>query len=118
MIGKYLINTLKEKDKKKGITLITCWSRQIMVPIFFKALENLDIPREDVHLIVYDNTENPLLEKDLREALARFMCPKCYNFKSVRSTNLILKVGDLLLEWETSSFATLHFIIFGLCGGD
>ncbi len=71
MIGKFLINTLKEKDKKEGITLIVCFSRPVFVPIFFEALRKMGLPREMFHLLVYDNTENRVLEKALREEIKK-----------------------------------------------
>jgi len=69
MTGKYLINNLKKKDREKGITLICTFSRQVLVKIFFKALDNMDLPRKDMHLLVYDNTEDIGLTESLKEEI-------------------------------------------------
>jgi len=65
MEGKYLINHVNSKTKKDHITLVCCFSRKLFIPIFFKALEQMDIPRDEVHLIVYDNTDDKQLEAEL-----------------------------------------------------
>ena len=65
MEGKYIINTIDDKTKNKGVTLVCCFSRRFFIPIFFKALEQMEIPRKKVHLIVYDNTDDKQLEADL-----------------------------------------------------
>ena len=65
MKGKYIINNTDGKTKNKGITLVCCFSRRFFIPIFFKTLEQMDIPRKEIHLIVYDNTDDKQLEADL-----------------------------------------------------
>jgi len=65
MAGKYLINNVTQKNKKLGVTLVCCFARRVFIPFFFKALEQMDIPRKEVHLIVYDNTDDKQLEADL-----------------------------------------------------
>jgi len=65
MKGKYIINTLDGKNKKKGITLVCCFSRRMFIPFFFKALKQMEIPRQEIHLLVYDNTADKQLESDL-----------------------------------------------------
>ena len=91
MKGKYLINDLKQNEKTEGTTLIVCFSRTFLVPFFFKALQEMDLPREDIHLLVYDNTEDGLLSAKILDEISRFMCPKCYQFKSVRLFKSYLK---------------------------
>jgi len=80
MKGKYLINNLKRSEKKEGITLVITFSRVLFVPIFFKALENMELPRQDMHLLIYDNTMDPILASALSEECHKLM-PE---FKSVR----------------------------------
>lgn len=87
MKGKYIINTLKKKEAKEGITLICTFSRRIMVPMFFKVLEQMDLPRKDMHLLIYDNTQDVLLEKALMEALS----PIRYQYRSIRLYKSYLK---------------------------
>ena len=80
MRPKYLINNLKRKDKAEGITLVITFSRLIFVEMFFKSLENMKLPRKDMHLLIYDNSVDPILASALEQ--------KCYGlmheFKSVR----------------------------------
>jgi len=69
MRGKYLINTLKKADKEKGITLVVCFSRLVFVPIFFKAFSQMDLPRKNIHLLVYDNSSDEPLAEALKSEL-------------------------------------------------
>jgi len=69
--GKFLINTLKDKTKKEGWTIVCCFSRRFYIPLFFKALDQMDIPRDQVHLLVYDNTDDKQLEADLISVVER-----------------------------------------------
>ena len=62
---RYIINNLKEKDKHKGVTVVTTFSRVPLVPIFFKSFNKMSLPRKEMHLIVYDNTQNLPLAKAL-----------------------------------------------------
>jgi len=85
--GKYLINTLKESEKHDGVTLVCCFSRKIFVPYFFEALKELELPKDSVHLLVYDNTEDPLLQAELASQVEK-IAPK---FRSVRLYKSYLK---------------------------
>ena len=80
MRGKYIINNLKKQEATEGITLIATFSRRIMVPIFFQALEGMDLPRDEMHLLIYDNTQDVLLQEALEKELSKRMGI----FKSVR----------------------------------
>lgn len=80
MKGKYIINTLDPKDKKTGVTLICCFSRKIFVPFFFSALEKIKMPRKDIHLLVYDNTQDGLLQFELEKEIKKIQD----KYKSVR----------------------------------
>ena len=75
MKGKYIINTLNDfsalKHEKQGTTLVCCFSRMIFVPFFFKALEKIDMPRSDIHLLIYDNTQDGLLQMKLEEEIKK-----------------------------------------------
>ena len=80
MRGKYLVNNLKKKDRAEGITLVVTFSRNIFVPIFFRNLEDLKMPRKDMHLLIYDNSTDPVLGQNLTEKAYSLM----HEFKSVR----------------------------------
>jgi len=100
MKAEYLIDNLKELEKKEGITLVCCFSRKFFVPIFFKALAEMDLPRKDIHLLVYDNTHDGGLQKALEEALQNVT--ECY--KSVR-----LYKSNLLPRWRVAGQGVLKF---------
>ena len=87
MKGKYLLNNLKEKDKHDGITLICTFSRAVLVPYFFAAFRKLKLPRQPIHLIIYDNTQDEVLKKALLDQLERLPS----SFKSVRMYKSYLK---------------------------
>ena len=80
MKGKYLLNNLKKKDKKEGLTLVITFSRLIFVEIFFNNLKDIEMPRKDVHLLLYDNTT----DSPLAEALLKKVEEIKDQFKSVR----------------------------------
>ncbi|GAH19042.1 unnamed protein product, partial [marine sediment metagenome] len=80
MEGKFLINNVERVNKDLGVTLVCCFSRTIFVPFFFKALKQMDLPRKDIHLLVYDNTKNEELAKSLKTEIQR-ITP---SYKSVR----------------------------------
>lgn len=85
--GKYLVNTLKEKEKKTGTTLICTISRKIMTPFFFAGFNKMDLPKKDIHLIIYDNTEDEPLKNELMQEVE--FCS--YGFKSIRFYKSYLK---------------------------
>jgi len=82
MKGKYVISTLKKADREKGITLVCCFSRLIFVPFFFRALDKMDLPRKNIHLLVYDNTaDEPLafaLSTELNARLTDYLSVRLY----------------------------------------
>lgn len=80
MKGKYLINTLSTNAKHQGVTLVCCFSRKGMIPFFFQALKNMTLPRKDIHLLVYDNTANLSIERELKNVLQSIT----QSYKSVR----------------------------------
>lgn len=65
--AKYLINTTKGKDMKKGFTLVFLFSKQYCVHPFFVALSKMQIPLDDCHLLIYDNTDKATLGEMLHE---------------------------------------------------
>lgn len=87
MRGKFLINNLKKKDKTEGITLVVTFSRKLFIPMFFKSLENMKLPRKDIHLLIYCNSVDPILASELTEKAYSLM----HKYKSVRLYNSYLK---------------------------
>jgi len=84
MKPQYLINTLKDlksiKEKQEGVTVVITFSRKVLVPFFFKAFNQMVLPRKDMHLLVYDNTQ----DVPLANALKAEITPLIPLFKSVR----------------------------------
>jgi len=64
-MGRYLINTLNKKMMKQGITLIITVSKETLLDFFFDAFDKMDLPRENMHLLVYDNTDSVTLASRL-----------------------------------------------------
>jgi len=87
MRPRYIINNLKQKDKKEGITLVVTFSRLIFSDIFFSSLSKMDLPRKDMHLLVYDNSVDPSLATSLAEHVHAITS----EFKSVRLFKSYLK---------------------------
>jgi len=85
--GKYLVNTLQNKNKQEGSTLILTFSRKIMVPFFFASFNKMQLPKKDIHLIIYDNTE----DEPLKDALMQDLEFCFHGFKSVRFYKSYLK---------------------------
>ena len=103
MKPKFLINNMKRSTAQEGITLVVTFSRRLFVPMFFKALEGMKLPRKDMHLLIYDNSIDVLLGNELTE--------KCYGlmhkFKSVRLYKSYLKgrgnisgSGNQVFKWS------------------
>ena len=61
----FLIDTMKAGDTLKGFTLVLCFSRRWCVQPFFKKFSTLKIDRKNCHLLVFDNTDNILLQNEL-----------------------------------------------------
>ena len=61
------MNTLEAKNKKKGFTLILCFSRRWCVAPFFERFEKLKFNKKNCHLLVFDNTDNVLLQQELMQ---------------------------------------------------
>ena len=87
MRGKFLINTLKPEEKQEGTTLICCFSRMIFVPYFFACLKNLKMPRKEIHLLIFDNTQDGLLQMKLEEQIKKIQ----NKYKSIRLYKSYLK---------------------------
>ena len=75
---------MKRKDYKDGITLVLTCSKMTVLPFFFKSLREMDLPRENLHLLIYDNTSDPAYLEKLQDEIDELMCPKCKKFKSIR----------------------------------
>ena len=60
-----MIDTLKPKNCYKGFTLVLCFSRRWCVAPFFNSFKKLKFDRQHCHLLVFDNSDNALLQKEL-----------------------------------------------------
>lgn len=76
----FLINTVKEVDKKRDFTLAVCFSRRWCVRPFFEAFEKMHIPMDRCHLLIYANKDSILLINELLERARAYV----ESFKSVR----------------------------------
>lgn len=85
--GNFLINTLERFSAPEGITLVCTFSRKIFVPFFFAAFNKMLLPKKDIHLIIYDNTE----DEPLKDALMAELDFSFYGFKSIRFYKSYLK---------------------------
>lgn len=61
----FLLDTTEGVDMKKGFTLVLCFSRRWCIVPFFEAFDKLRIPVDDCHLLIFCNSDSPLLERDL-----------------------------------------------------
>lgn len=104
MTGKYIINTMKRKDYKKGITLVFTCSKLPLFPYFFKSIRDMDLPREDMHLLIYDNTNDPACLEKLMDEVDELMCPKCKKFKSIRLYKSYLRPRGTLIGSYNEKF--------------
>ena len=75
---------MKRKDYKEGITLVLTCSKTPLLPFFFKSLKDMELPRENMHLLIYDNTSDPAYLEKLMDEIDELMCPKCKKFRSIR----------------------------------
>ena len=85
--GRFLVNTLQKSEEKGGVTLILTFSRKVFVPYFFRAFNNMTLPKKNIHLIVYDNTDDGPLQAELMKELE--FC--FHGFKSIRFYKSYLK---------------------------
>lgn len=83
----YIINTMKRSNSTEGVTLICTFSRVVFAPIFFKMLNDMDLPRKNIHLLVYDNTQDIILKETLEKELIKIKA----DFLSVRLYKSYLK---------------------------
>jgi len=77
---RFLIDTTKGKDMKKGVTLVVVLARKWCITPFFDNFDSLTIDRPNTHLLVIDNTD----KEDLAELLRARMMGYKTQFYSVR----------------------------------
>lgn len=61
-----------KKNMSRGVTLVLCFSRPWCVSPFFRNFERIDFDRSKVHLIIYNNTDNAILDGLLLEIARRY----------------------------------------------
>ena len=71
--GKFLIDTTGNKDPGKGTTIVVCFSRMWCIDEFFKSFDKLILRKRDFHLLIFDNTDDVLLEAALKKATKKYM---------------------------------------------
>ena len=79
-IPRFLINTVKKVDKKKDFTLVLGFSRRWCIKPFFEAFNELKIPMDRCHLLVYCNKDSGILIDQLKKRTEVYLDA----FKSVR----------------------------------
>jgi len=60
-----LVDTTKGKDMRRGFTLIVCFSRAWCVHNFFAAFNHLSIDMNNCHLLIFDNSDSVVLQREL-----------------------------------------------------
>lgn len=109
-----LNNTVTKRDKKnmtKGWTMVVCFSRAWCVRPFFADFERLDFDRSKCHLIIYNNTNDPFLDKLLLTRARRYQqyhrqtsgARTCFKpFASVRYYKSFRQWGGIVFGQEVS----------------
>jgi hypothetical protein len=69
---KYLVDNTADKDMGKGWTMVLCFSRPWCVVPFFADFERLEFDRSKCHLLIYNNTNDPFLDKLLFKRANRY----------------------------------------------
>ena len=77
---RYLINNVKDVDKKNDFTLAVCFSRRWCITPFFEAFNKMKVPLDKCHLLIYCNKDSSLLINGLLTWAKIYMGA----FKSVR----------------------------------
>lgn len=75
-----------------------------MVTPFFNALTDLDLPREKIHLLIYNNTEKPELKEKLETVVKIFQEDLEPKFKEITLFTSNRTGGQTLLGQENDNF--------------
>jgi len=67
--ARYLYKEYNRKVERDHFTLVLCFSRPWCVSYIFKSLTEMRIPLDKCHLLIYDNTDNYLLQKALTQKI-------------------------------------------------
>jgi len=87
---------MKNSDYKEGITLVLTCSKPKILAFFFAGLRKMDFPREDIHLLIFDNTNSPVVLENIKEGLDSLSCPKCKKFRSIRLYKSFMRPRGIL----------------------
>jgi len=109
-----------KKNMKRGWTMVLCFSRPWCVKPFFADFERLEFDRSSCHLLIYNNTNNPMLDELLIKKAKRYMQVhkqkygehKTHkSFASVRLFKSYRKYGGLIygqkLDFDASKLPTI-----------
>lgn len=112
---KFLVNNTvtkrSEKKMKKGWTMVLCFSRFWCVRPFFADFERLEFDRSKCHLLIFNNTNDPVLDTMLTKRARRYMQwhkqkygeRKLHKpFASVRMWKSFRKYGGIVFGQEVS----------------
>ena len=109
-----------KKNMKRGWTMVLCFSRSWCVKPFFADFERLEFDRSKCHLLIYANTNNPMLDELLIKKAKRYMQTHKQKygkhethkaFASVRLFKSFRKYGGLVygqkLDFHASKLPTI-----------
>jgi len=101
----------KKRNMRQGWTMVLCFSRAWCVYKFFADFERLEFDRSKCHLLIYNNVNNPLLDKLLKKRAKRYQQwhkqkygeRKTHSpFASVRLFKSFRKYGGIVFGQEAS----------------
>lgn len=121
----YIVNntvtTRGRKDMKKGFTIVLTFSRPWCVHPFFRNFEKMEFDRRKCHIIIYNNTNDPFLDKKLLFYAHRYQRVHkqkwgerrvLSSFASVRLFKSFRKYGGIVFgqeaTWDKSKLPTIY----------
>jgi len=96
----------KDYIKDHDITLVCTFSRKVMIQPFFKALVDMDLPREKIHLLIYNNTDKLILREKLEEVVKIFQQDLTPKFKEITLYTSNRQGGSTLMGEDNDNFNT------------
>jgi hypothetical protein len=116
--GKLLFDNTKISDIGKGFTLVLCFSRAWCVKPFFDAFQKLQFDKQNCHLLLFDNTDNKLLQDlllPLAETFAKDFLSVRY-YKSFRQGGYVFRFekNDNFFKSKIYPIAQMQFDIADL----
>ena len=97
---KFLLDNLQRKDCAKGFTLVLCFSRRFCINPFFETFNRMKFNRKKCHLLVFDNTDICLIDRDLLPVIDKISD----QFLSVRYYKTFRQGGSVLRGERNDDF--------------